>query len=131
MQGMLFTTINDNPDHHNLSGQSKRKGAACPHYLEDTYTIWLRHSKKYVFMGHHHFLSKKHPYRAMDCKFNGEKENREATLHVTGELVHLKVKDIKTIEELPKLTKKPLAKERNEMVKKKKKCGTRNQFYGS
>jgi hypothetical protein len=26
-------------------------------------------------------------------------------LHVTGDLVHLKVKDIKTIEELPKLTK--------------------------
>jgi hypothetical protein len=49
---------------------------------------------------------------------------------VTGDLVHLKVKDIKTIEELPKLTKKPLAKERNKMVKKKKECGTRNQFYG-
>jgi shikimate kinase len=60
----------------------------------------------------------------------GEKENREVLLHVTGDLVHLKVKDIKTIEELPKLTKKPLAKERNEMVKKKE-CGTRNQFYGS
>jgi hypothetical protein len=51
---------------------------------------------------------------------------------VTRDLVHLKVKDIKTIEELPKLTeKKPLAKEKNEMVKKKKECGTRNQIYGS
>jgi hypothetical protein len=51
---------------------------------------------------------------------------------VTGDLVHLKVKDIKTIEELTKLTEKPLAKERNEMVKKKKKkCGTINQFYES
>jgi hypothetical protein len=50
---------------------------------------------------------------------------------VTGDLVHLKVKDIKTIKELPKLTKKPLAKERHETVKKKKECGTRNQFYGS
>jgi hypothetical protein len=46
-------------------------------------------------MGHHPFLSKKHPYRAMDCQFNGEKENREASFHVTGDLVHLKVKDIK------------------------------------
>jgi hypothetical protein len=70
-------------------------------------------------MGHHPFLGKKHPYRAMDCQFNGEMENREAPLPVTGDLVHLKVKDIKTIEELPKLTEKPLAKERNEMVKKK------------
>jgi hypothetical protein len=42
---------------------------------------------------------------------------------------------VKTIEELSKLTKKPLGKERNEMVKKNKtknkECGTRNQFYGS
>jgi hypothetical protein len=82
-------------------------------------------------MGHRRFLGKKHPYRAMDCQFNGEKENQEASLHVIGDLVHLKVKDIKTIKELPKLTEKPLAKERNEVVKKKKECGTRNQFYGS
>jgi hypothetical protein len=61
-------------------------------------------------MGHRHFLAKKHPYRAMDCQVNGEKENREVSLHVTGDLVHLKVKDIKTIEELPKLTEKPLGK---------------------
>jgi hypothetical protein len=131
MHGMLFTTINDNPAHHNLSGQSKRKGAAFPHCLEDTCAIWLRQSKKYVFMGHRHFLGKKHLYLAMDCQFNCEKENQEAPLNVTRDLVHLKVKDIKTIEELPKLTKTPLEKERNEMVKKKKECGTRNQFYGS
>jgi hypothetical protein len=55
-------------------------------------------------MGHRHFLSKKHPYRAMECQFNGEKENREAQLHVPRDLVHLKVKIIKTIEDLPKLT---------------------------
>jgi hypothetical protein len=39
MQAMLFTTINDNPAHCNLSGQSKRKGAACPHYLEDNCAV--------------------------------------------------------------------------------------------
>jgi hypothetical protein len=52
---------------------------------------------------------------------------------VTGDLVHLKVKEVKNIKELPKLTKKPLARERNEMVKKKKKkeCGIRTQFYGN
>jgi hypothetical protein len=107
MCAMLFTTINDNPAHRNLSGQSKRKGAAYSHCLEDTCAIWLRHSKKYVFMGHCRFLGKKHPYQAMDCQFNGEKENREAPLHVTGDLVHLKVKDVKTFEELPKVTENP------------------------
>jgi hypothetical protein len=50
---------------------------------------------------------------------------------VTGDLVHLKVKDIKTVKELPKLIEKTLAKERNEMVKKKKECETTNQFNGS
>jgi hypothetical protein len=61
-------------------------------------------------MGHRHFLGKKHPYLAMDYQFNGKKENREAPMHVTGDLVQLKVKDIKTIEELPKLTEKTLGK---------------------
>jgi hypothetical protein len=82
MHGMLFITINDNPAHRNLSGQNKRKGEAYPHSLEDTCAIWLRHSKKYVFMGHRRFLGKKHPYQAMDCQFNGEKENREASMPV-------------------------------------------------
>jgi hypothetical protein len=67
MHAMLFTTINDNPAHRNLSGQSKWKCAACPHHLEDTCAVWLRDSKKYVFTGHRRFLSKKHPYQAMDC----------------------------------------------------------------
>jgi hypothetical protein len=66
--------------------------------------------KEKSIYGHHQFLGKKHPYRAMDCQFNGEKENREASLHVTGDLVHLKVKDVKIIEELPKLTEKTLGK---------------------
>jgi hypothetical protein len=73
MHGMLFTTIYDNLAHHNLSGQGKRKGVACPHCLEDTCAIWLRHSNKYVFMGQCRFIGKKHPYRTMDCQFNGEK----------------------------------------------------------
>jgi hypothetical protein len=68
----------------------------------------------------------------MDYQVDGEKEDRETLLHVTGDLVHLQVKDVKTTEELPKLTEKPLANDRNELVKKKKKeCGTRNHFYGS
>jgi hypothetical protein len=46
----------------------------------------------------------------MDYQFNGKKENREAPMHATGDLVQLKVKDIKTIEELPKLTEKTLGK---------------------
>jgi hypothetical protein len=66
------------------------------------------------------FLIKKSQNRAMDCQFDGQKEYREVSMHVTGDLVHLKVDNIKTIEELRKLTEKPLAKERNKMAKNNK-----------
>jgi hypothetical protein len=72
----------------------------------------------------------KHPYRSMGCLFNGEKENQEAPLHVTRDLVHLKVKDIKTIEELTKMAENILGK-RKKRDKKKTECGTINQFYES
>jgi hypothetical protein len=38
------------------------------------------------------FPQKETSIRAMDCQFNGEKENREAPLHVTRDLVLLAVK---------------------------------------
>jgi hypothetical protein len=34
MHGLLFNTINDNPAHRSLSGQSKWEGATFPHYLK-------------------------------------------------------------------------------------------------
>ena len=104
LHAMLFTTINNNLAHHNLFGQSKRKGEACPQCLDETCSLWLRKSKKFVFLGHRHFLPRKHLYRNMDCQFDGEKENRTAPPHVSRMEVHLQVKGIKTIEELPKKT---------------------------
>jgi hypothetical protein len=67
LHAMLFTTINDNLVYRNLSVQSKRKGAACPHCLEQTCVVWLKKSNKFSFMGHNRFLSKKHAYWGMDC----------------------------------------------------------------
>jgi hypothetical protein len=107
MHGMWFTTINDNPAYRNLSGQSKRKGAAYPHYLEDTCAIWLRNMYLWGIVVSSARNIHTGPWIV---SLMGEKENREATLHVTRDLVHLKVKDFKTIEELPKLTDKTLGK---------------------
>jgi hypothetical protein len=44
----------------------------------------------------------------MDCQFDGQKEDQEVSLHVTEDRVHLKLNNVKTIEELPKLTEKTL-----------------------
>ena len=42
LYAMLMTTISDNPAHRNLSGQSKRKGQGCSHYLSETCSLWLQ-----------------------------------------------------------------------------------------
>jgi hypothetical protein len=107
---MLFTTINDDPSHHNLSGQSKRKGAACPHFFGRYLRSMAKTFKEICIYGAPSFPQQETFIRTMDCQLNGEKENREAPLHVTRDMVHLKVMDVKTIEELSKLTEKTLGK---------------------
>jgi hypothetical protein len=98
---MLFTTINDIPALRNMPGQSKRKGEACPHCLEETCSLWLPNSKKFVYVGHGRFLPKKHTYRKMHCQFDGQKETQTTPQHVSGIEIHQQVEGIRTIEELP------------------------------
>jgi hypothetical protein len=88
LHGMLFTTINYIPANHNMSVQSKRKGEACPHCLEETCSLWLPNSKKFVYMGLQRFLLKKHAYQKMDCQFDGQKETRTTPQHVSRIEIH-------------------------------------------
>jgi hypothetical protein len=100
--------------------------------LEDTCAVWLRHSMKYVFMGHRRFLGKKHPYQAIDCLFNGKRRIKRRHCIWLDIWSTWKSGTSKLSTNYPNWLKKPLAKERNEMVKKKnKECGTRNKFYRS
>jgi hypothetical protein len=49
-------------------------------------------------------------------------------LHVTGDLVHLKVKDNKTIEELPKLTEKTIGKRKKRYGEKEEGMWNKNSI---
>jgi hypothetical protein len=60
---LLFVTINDWPTLSNLSGHSNKGYQACTHCLHKTDGIHLKNCKKVVYMGHRHFLHKKHPLR--------------------------------------------------------------------
>ena len=51
LHAMLMTTISDNPVHRNLSGQSKRKGQGCSHYLSEKCSLRLKNSNKFAYMG--------------------------------------------------------------------------------
>jgi hypothetical protein len=97
LHAMLFVTINDLPALRNLSGQSKRKGEACPHCLDDTCSLRLNNSKKIVYMRHRRFLPRKHPYRNMDKQFDGTREKALPPRHFSGEDVHNQVKNINVV----------------------------------
>ena len=56
LHAMLMTTISDNPAHHNLSGQSNRKGQGCSHCLSETCSMRLKNSNKFAYMGHRRWL---------------------------------------------------------------------------
>jgi hypothetical protein len=48
---MLLWTINDFPAYAMLSGSSTKGKFACPYYHKDTNYLWLKHGKKYCYMG--------------------------------------------------------------------------------
>jgi hypothetical protein len=97
LHAMLFVTINDLPALRNLSGQSKRKGEACPQCLDDTESMWLNESKKIVYMQHRHFVPMNHPYRKMMSQFEGTREKASPPRHFSGQDVYDKVKDINVV----------------------------------
>jgi hypothetical protein len=94
----VFITINDWPTLDNLSGQTTKGFQACTHYLDDTFSIYLKHSKKVVYSGHHQFLPPKHPLREEEIKhFEGVGEKRKKPLHRDGKLVFSMVKYLKVV----------------------------------
>ena len=61
LRALLFVTINDWPALGNLSGQTNKGYRACTHCLDGTCSLFLKHCKKVVYMGHRRFLHAKHP----------------------------------------------------------------------
>jgi hypothetical protein len=93
LHAMLVTTITDVPGHHCVSGQSKgEKG--CFQCLDDTESVWLKNSKKRVYIRNRRFLPSSHAYRLMTRQFDGTVETRTAPRHYTGYDVYEQVKDV-------------------------------------
>ena len=97
LHAMLMTTISDNPAHRNLFGQSKKKGQGCSRCLSETYSLRLKNSNKFAYMGHRRWLPKNHPYRSMDKQFDGTRETRNPPPHFSGSDVYRQVKDVSIV----------------------------------
>jgi Transposase family tnp2 len=71
------------------------KGAkACSICLEDTCSHWMKEIKKIVYLGHRRFLRRQHPYRKKTVEFNGNVDNDNAPMELTGLEIYDKVKNI-------------------------------------
>jgi Transposase family tnp2 len=97
---MLLCTINNFPAYGNLSGFKTKGARACPICQEDTCSIWLKKTKKTVYLGHRKFLSmlpkrRPHPYRKMTKEFNEKFENDRAPVPLTRVQMFEKLKDKK------------------------------------
>jgi hypothetical protein len=93
----LFVTINDWPALSNLSGQTNKGYNACTHCLDETESIYLGKSKKFVYLGHRRFLPPRHAVRKKGKNFKGEADPRPKPAHRTGEDVFGMVNNLKVI----------------------------------
>ena len=71
MRATLLWTISDFPAYANLSGWSTKGRLACPCCNKDTHSKWLKHSRKFCYMGHGRWLNTNHKFRKDTISFDG------------------------------------------------------------
>ena len=91
LKAVLLWTINDFPAYGNLSGYSVKGYKACPICEENTFSHYLKHSRKVCYMGHRKFLPRIHYFRTWKNAFDGEHEFGLPPEPLTGKEVLNKV----------------------------------------
>ncbi|XP_071714751.1 uncharacterized protein [Rutidosis leptorrhynchoides] len=84
MRAGLVWTISDFTAYSNLSGWRTKGKLACPSCHTRTRLIWLRRNRKFVFMVHRRWMSKRHAYRKDKYSFDGTKELEMKPTCLTG-----------------------------------------------
>ena len=97
LRALLFVTINDWPALSNLSGQSNKGFRACTHCLDETDSMYLKHCKNVVCMGHHQFLFTKHPVKRKGKHWSGQVDHRGKPILRNGKLVFEMVKNLRVV----------------------------------
>ncbi|OMO92395.1 Transposon, En/Spm-like protein [Corchorus capsularis] len=80
LRAALLWTVNDFPAYANLSGWSTKGRFACPCCAGKTCSNWLKHGKKFSYLGHRRWLEAGHPFRSQKRAFDNTMELREAPL---------------------------------------------------
>ena len=94
---MLVHTIQDMIALGNTSGQKTEGGVGCVTCMDRTTSRRLPNSHKTVYLRHHRFLQKNHPYRKMKAEFDGMAEAGAGPRPYDGEVVHNMAKKINVV----------------------------------
>ncbi|KAL0544590.1 hypothetical protein IC582_019707 [Cucumis melo] len=93
LRSILMWTINDFPAYGNLAGCTTKGKYACPTCGDSTRSYWLKHSKKFAYIGHRRFLSRAHPYRRKKAWFDGRIEEELPPKIATGSAIYAQLQN--------------------------------------
>jgi hypothetical protein len=102
---IIFYKINDNPARLSLTCQIKGK-IRCVVCVDQTESIYLPSSSKFVYMRHCRFLPRKHKYHQCRTQFDGTIKNEEAPKHRDGKFVFEMIKNTNLVFRKPMKRKK-------------------------
>jgi len=95
LKAMLLWTISDFPAYGNLAGCKVKGKMGCPLCGKGTDSMWLKYSRKHVFMCHRKGLAPTHSYRNKKAWFDGKIEHGRKARILTGREVSQTLKNFK------------------------------------
>lgn len=95
LHAALLWTISDFPGYANLSGWSTKGRLACPSCNVNTDARYLKHGRKFCYMGHRRFLERNHKFRRDRISFDGNQEVRDAPLPLSSSQIVDQLQNVK------------------------------------
>ncbi|CAA7025607.1 unnamed protein product [Microthlaspi erraticum] len=95
LKAMLLWTISDFPAYGNLAGCKVKGKMGCPLCGKNTDSMWLKFSRKHVYMSHRKGLSPTHRYRGKKSWFDGKAEYGRKARILTGRDLSQNLKNFK------------------------------------
>ncbi|KAG7585918.1 Transposon En/Spm-like [Arabidopsis thaliana x Arabidopsis arenosa] len=95
LKAMLLWTISDFPAYGNLAGCKVKSKMGCPICGKNTDSMWLKFSRKHVYMCHRKGLAPTHRYRDKKKWFDGKAEHGKKGRILTGREVSQNLKNFK------------------------------------
>ncbi|CAA7048867.1 unnamed protein product [Microthlaspi erraticum] len=95
LRAMLLWTISDFPAYGNLAGCTVKGKMACPLCGKNTNSMWLKFSRKHVYMCHRKGLPPSHSYRGQKARFDGKAEHGRKGRILTGHEISQNLRNFK------------------------------------